>query len=1173
MQPSTLQQIALRVSRYFATFLETDFRRQSLPSRRILIQAESGHRAGVRLSTYPTLDRDAWALLSRPSADAATITIRSRSHTRPISPTLKKVVNEQVRTISEMDLTAVRTAVQDEAVATVPGAKQNPEEWIEKIAATLAREVSTQVIKPLIANLDGPLRQQAYSVIDSLYAAESDLIALVAHSAHEALPDALAKIIAGAEPVVLVTALEHCLNLESTHAQLIAFFDSFVTADAFLEIRDIELYASNTEQIELCLYIAALKFNGQQYPILYVPAELKREQDGSAYTLSLINHIHVNRRAIDYVVSELAEAVGREWSSPIPDRIVYLAPDQAIFAEARALFRAVASAIDLGGQAEFGSHGLEASNTRVSISPALHLCAADRSMDSLLNDYEEIIDQAKRGGGAVVDLFRDLVGNVLLSNPKSIARAIDDQWQCMPVVDRVVFDSPIPLNEEQRKILLAVRNQEGRIIVVEGPPGTGKSHTITAIAADCAFNQRSCLILSDKREALDVVQRKLDEVMNQVRHDSNFPNPLLRLGQQNANFKRLTANQTLAQVRAYERAMRANEPKVKEDLQDASESLKAAITTTLDHLGNLPLQAVKEMHTDEADLELKAPSVLAACRDAHPTAEQVAELEAAMPTLHVVHDYLNVLFLEQDHTPKTLSMRLRLDSLLQEFCKDRDISAFALFERLDAGAVRLISQTVLSYKQLRQPLFGYLFRGGAVRALERNLNELPTMRPLMLRDDAGMLDALVPAANRLRGQLDAADIGYAFTAATERLARGSKPTGRAADAAKLMDLLTAINPKIVDALLTEPKDDPALWPLVVRFLGRWHTTRERFEKSPFIDYAGSKARLERLNTTLMNATVDSRLVRFMDENLSDAKTLASLVQSRQKFPESKFEILKDSFPVIIASIREFGEYMPLLPGLFDVVIIDEASQVSVAQALPAILRAKKIVVLGDSRQFSNVKAANASVVQNEKHRSQLVNFFESEVSREADILKRLSMFDVKKSILEFCSLAANYNVMLRKHFRSYSELIGYSSKTFYSGQLQAIKIRGVPIADVIRFDQIDPAASSATFTTNEAEGTFILAKLLELLEEEAPPTVGVITPFQEQQRYLAKLLFGHAMGRAFEDKCCFPRYSVAPFSSYSAPDNTCFPGLFGIGFGAAWVGPAPPPILRGVGRLTGRSDR
>jgi len=42
--------------------------------------------------------------------------------------------------------------------------------------------------------------------------------------------------------------------------------------------------------------------------------------------------------------------------------------------------------------------------------------------------------------------------------------------------------------------------------------------------------------------------------------------------------------------------------------------------------------------------------------------------------------------------------------------------------------------------------------------------------------------------------------------------------------------------------------------------------------------------------------------------------------------------------------------------------------------------------------------------------------------------------------------------MLRKHFRSYQELISYSSQTFYGSQLQAIKIRGVPLEEVIRFD-------------------------------------------------------------------------------------------------------------------------
>lgn len=54
------------------------------------------------------------------------------------------------------------------------------------------------------------------------------------------------------------------------------------------------------------------------------------------------------------------------------------------------------------------------------------------------------------------------------------------------------------------------------------------------------------------------------------------------------------------------------------------------------------------------------------------------------------------------------------------------------------------------------------------------------------------------------------------------------------------------------------------------------------------------------------------------------------------------------------------------------------------------------------------------------------------------MLERLSYFDVKRSVLEFGQLCANYRIMLRKHFRSYKELIHYSSATFYQGQLQAI---------------------------------------------------------------------------------------------------------------------------------------
>lgn len=48
-----------------------------------------------------------------------------------------------------------------------------------------------------------------------------------------------------------------------------------------------------------------------------------------------------------------------------------------------------------------------------------------------------------------------------------------------------------------------------------------------------------------------------------------------------------------------------------------------------------------------------------------------------------------------------------------------------------------------------------------------------------------------------------------------------------------------------------------------------------------------------------------------------------------------------AFPCLIVGIRELGEFLPLAPNLFDVVVIDEASQVSIAQAFPAIIRGKK----------------------------------------------------------------------------------------------------------------------------------------------------------------------------------------------------------------------------------------
>ncbi len=55
------------------------------------------------------------------------------------------------------------------------------------------------------------------------------------------------------------------------------------------------------------------------------------------------------------------------------------------------------------------------------------------------------------------------------------------------------------------------RRDEGQgTLVIEGPPGTGKSQTITNIIANALANDQTVLFLAEKRAALDVVKSRLD---------------------------------------------------------------------------------------------------------------------------------------------------------------------------------------------------------------------------------------------------------------------------------------------------------------------------------------------------------------------------------------------------------------------------------------------------------------------------------------------------------------------------------------------------------------------------------------------------------------------------------------------------------------------------------------
>lgn len=413
MDENKLSEIAIRVSRYFRDFLQSDFKRAQAPRRRIVLTSDTGFRAGMRTAPYPALDQELWALLSKPTGEDLTLPMTPRRYTRPVSASLRKVIQEQIHAIPETSLVSVRNAVIEIARSTYTSAVENPEQWIDSVQEELAKEVGAQVIRPLVAHLDGPLRQQAYSVMDSLLAAESDLIARVCGDLVRVLPEVLAKLLATGEDASLVDAATNFLNMEGMRAGLLAFFENFVAADAYLEFRDIETYVSTGDSMQLYLYLGALKYRNAQYPLFFVPVHVTRSEDGTGYSLKIVNHLYANRSAIDFVLQELGAGLKREWVSPITERITYITPQQCIFEVVRTLFRKVANAMDLGGQIDLSSAASEVATASVSLSSALYLAAYERSDEALINDYEEIIDQFNRGGSNVADLFKGLVEGVL----------------------------------------------------------------------------------------------------------------------------------------------------------------------------------------------------------------------------------------------------------------------------------------------------------------------------------------------------------------------------------------------------------------------------------------------------------------------------------------------------------------------------------------------------------------------------------------------------------------------------------------------------------------------------------------------------------------------------------------------------------------------------------------
>ena len=214
--------------------------------------------------------------------------------------------------------------------------------------------------------------------------------------------------------------------------------------------------------------------------------------------------------------------------------------------------------------------------------------------------------------------------------------------------------------------------------------------------------------------------------------------------------------------------------------------------------------------------------------------------------------------------------------------------------------------------------------------------------------------------------------------------------------------------------------------------------------------------------------------------------------------EEDFTPLMEAFPCWCVTTYAASGSLPIKPGLFDVAIIDEASQCDIASCFPILFRAKKAVIVGDDKQLSHL-----SFLEKAKEQSFLSQYNIPDKYQLMWRFRTNSMFDL-----------ANYYstnpVLLDEHFRSYYPIIQFSNQEFYGNRIR-IMTKDSGTNDVLELHHVTDGKVDSDATRNMPEVEAVIKRIHELIladedNEENPVSIGVVSPFRGQVDLISKAI-------------------------------------------------------------------
>ena len=674
--------------------------------------------------------------------------------------------------------------------------------------------------------------------------------------------------------------------------------------------------------------------------------------------------------------------------------------------------------------------------------------------NSIQRDFDEILDK-----GLVNRLVSDLVTDYgetdFYSDETSVEELNRPDKPLRIREDSLVYINA--LNSAQEAVLYSAETQDE--LVVEGPPGTGKSQTITSLITQFIDEGKTVLMVSEKKTALDVVYSRLGNLSRYAMMLDDATNKNLFYGQ-------------------LERLLFSTDTNAPLNAPDIS-GLSAAIDTNVGTLETISdkLFTPNEFGVEPYRLYMESRRINLQNREQIKTYKTIRGmmtpelLELPYDEVSAIHkkfangqltDSLDHYQLTIERYPWFLKMRddlsnydliLFSDAIDDMILKVDEWRNLPFFKR-QSGRSHLI-------KEIQQNTRDYFPRGGGGSYVVRLMMEQPEAVKQSLKEFTAGYANLKPVVSSLTAN---ENIYLAALRKIHKICGGT---------------VTEWNDELYNTLLFEhiqrfEMANRTLMPQVDSF--------EKIIKEMERDI-DEKQRLTRQRI----ACVLADDVKYLTTSKRKGD-INRAIESRRRWSVSKFvkkfdfELFK-AIKIWLMTPDSVSEVLPQQNDLFDLLIFDEASQLYVEKSIPSIIRAKKVVIAGDHKQLRPSSLGDGRIEMNEDL-----------IDEDAEISAALE----EESLLDLARFRYP-DILLNTHYRSkYEELIDFSNYAFYKGRLFVAPNTDMPDKPPIEVHLVDGATWVNRANRKEAERIVALIKQF-FRTRKNNETIGVIA-FNATQR-------------------------------------------------------------------------